>query len=206
MCVVIFSSRVQAFAGGNCTVDFGAHGTFEVGVEAGCWVFVTDDGQVYQPMGGNQSIYQEGLSGVLTGHVNPFIMTTCMQGTALDVCDFDADDQVNLVGTLELQDNGCWIIKSGNKRFLTISEDPTFYVDGAKVKITGVPLYNVRTYCVVEGVLDVLTFDFIGGGHNAKAAKRNCHAEYAHCRKTCREAQCLISCEDVFNYCIGSTN
>lgn len=194
-----------AFAGGTCSADFAAHGTFHVGVEAGCWVFETDSGETYQPIGGNQSVYREGLSGVLTGSLNLGVFTTCMQGPVVEMCDFDADDQLSMVGTLtyEGSSTGCWILETGNRRYLMLSDDPSFFGEGAKIKITGVEVFNIRPLCQVDGIIEVLSFTTVGNNHKANA-NANCHATYAQCRKTCREAYCLISCEQVYEICLAN--
>lgn len=176
-------------------------------LEGGCWQFVTDDGVSYQPVGGPANIYTDGLSGILTGDVNPDLMSTCMVGPIVEVCGFGGDKIVNMVGTLHFSgvENGCWILETGNDTYQPISIDGNFFVDGAKVKVTGI-VKDVVTVCMVGPVFDVFDYQFLGKGCNSEPAAKSacCQPNYAHCAKTCRENQCFISCGTVYDICSSS--
>lgn len=208
--VLVFATTV--FAQGACNgANFAEHGTMQMGVEANCWVFTTDAGVTYQPVGGPNLMYREGLSGVLTGTLNPDVMTTCMQGPVVTACSFDADNTVTVVGTLTYSglENGCWILKAGNRTYQPLCEDPAFFVDGAKVKVAAIQRFDIRTMCMVGGVIEVLAYDVVGGGQNGStttqysAQTTSCQAQYAKCVKICRENYCFISCETLLNICLG---
>lgn len=194
------------FAQNACPgATFAEHGTMHLGVEANCWVFTTDAGVTYQPVGGPGAMYREGLSGVLTGTVNPDIMTICMQGPVLAACSFDADNTVTVVGTLSFSgvEGGCWTLRAGNRTYQPLSEDPAFFVDGAKVKVTAIERFDIKTMCMVGGVLEVLSFTNMGGGQNGGDATMSlsCQSDYAHCTKTCRDNFCFVSCETLLQIC-----
>lgn len=196
------------FAQGTCPEStFAEHGTMHAGVESGCWIFVSDSGMTYQPVGGPGSFYREGLTGILYGTVDPNVMTTCMQGPVVAACGFDADNTQTFVGTLSYSsvEGGCWVLKVGNRTYQPLSDARSFYTDGAKVKVTAIERFDIKTMCMVGGVIEVLSFSFLGNGQNDADAEASasCQSNYAHCVKTCRDNYCLISCETVVQLCEG---
>lgn len=206
--VVAMVFATTLFAQGTCPgATFAEHGIMRAGVEGGCWVFVSDSGVTYQPVGGPGSMYREGLTGTLYGKVDPGVMTICMQGPVVATCGFDADNAQTFVGTLSYSsvEGGCWVLKVGNRTYLPLSEARAFYMDGAKLKVTAVERFDIKTLCMVGGVIEVLSFTVLGNGKNdAEAeASANCQSNYAHCVKVCRDNYCFVSCETVLASCEG---
>jgi len=60
-------------------------GVVEEGVEHGCIVLRADNGSMYQLMGSTDALIRPGNRVSVRGRLNPGIVTTCMQGTPLQV-------------------------------------------------------------------------------------------------------------------------
>jgi hypothetical protein len=197
---------VCVFASNDCT--FVDRGTVHVGIEASCWMFQTESGAKYQIVGGPNWIYTEGLTGVLAGNINKDLMSNCQMGPVVEVCGFEADSIVNLVGTLSFsaERGNVWILTVGNREYRPICYSKSFYLEGAKVKVKGILRGNDMTTFKVADVVDVFEYNVIQTGKNKTPGaddSARCHSDYASCRKICSENYCFVSCETLFSACLA---
>ena|GEM_PF-7042118 len=179
--------------------DVMAHGTIQfVNVETGCWEFLADDGTSYELIYAPQNILRDGLTGVLSGTYAD-LMTFCMVGTPINICNFDADQTQNIVGTLRyLQlEGGCWVIDSGSKSYVPLSKDPSFFRDGAKVKVAGMVRDDMLSICMSGPVVEVVSYEFIG------ACPSQCDQTFRSCERDCAEVFCFVSCDTVRDICLN---
>jgi hypothetical protein len=57
-------------------------------IEGGCWRFVTEDGESFEPRGGDSDLYQDSLKVTILGFVRPGLATICQVGPVLQVVNF----------------------------------------------------------------------------------------------------------------------
>jgi hypothetical protein len=186
---------------GNCgNVDIMAHGTVHYFADTDCWQFAADDGSLYQIVYASPNVLRNGLTGLMSATWSPLMMPSVC-GSLVNVCSFDADNTVNLVGTLRYRDGfegGCWTLEVGNKSYQPESADDRFYRDGEKVKVQGILRPDVYTLCMTGPVVEVVDWTFLG------AAPAQCQQTARECAKVCSENPCLISCDTVFSICLDS--
>lgn len=185
---------------GNCgQVDIVAHGTLHHYADTDCWQFAADDGSFYEIVYAPKNVLREGLTGLLEATWSPLKMvSTC--GSLVDVCSFEPDQAVNLVGTLHYREfeGGCWVLEVGNKTYQPDSIDDRFYRDGEKVKVKGILRPDVFTFCMTGPVVEVVEWSFFGAG------PAQCQQTARECARVCSENTCLLSCDTVFSICLDS--
>jgi hypothetical protein len=89
---------------------FTVHGTMHfIDVEVGCWQLLSNEGVPYEPVGGPPEMYQDGLSGVMTGFDPCGLSSSCQVGQLVQVVDFqtcladvNGDGGVNVLDLIEL--------------------------------------------------------------------------------------------------------
>ncbi|MCI0528782.1 MAG: hypothetical protein L0Y56_15190, partial [Nitrospira sp.] len=59
-----------------------------LGIEGGCWKFVTEDGESFEPRGGDPDLYQDGLKVTIFGFPRTGFASICQIGRVLRVIDF----------------------------------------------------------------------------------------------------------------------
>ena len=74
---------------GNATGELTVTGQVEAGVEAGCFIMKAGDA-TYLLVGGDRSMVQAGRRITVRGRLNPGLMTTCQQGTPLQISEVRA--------------------------------------------------------------------------------------------------------------------
>jgi hypothetical protein len=57
-------------------------------IEGGCWKFVTEDGESFEPRGDPPDLYQDGLRVTLLGFPRPGLVTLCQVGPVMKVVNF----------------------------------------------------------------------------------------------------------------------
>ncbi len=75
----------------GCAGDITVHGYFNfVNVEGGCWQFVGDNGVNYEVVNHRPS-WHDGLTGTITADIKDDMVTFCMVGVVVEVCEFVKD-------------------------------------------------------------------------------------------------------------------
>ena len=194
---VLFACSLLA---GTCgEADILAHGTVHYFVDSDCWQFAADDGSLYQIVYAPQNVLRDGLTGLMSATWSPLMMPSVC-GSLVNVCAIDADNTVNLVGTLRYRDieGGCWSLEVGNRSYQPVSNDPRFYRDGEKVKVQGILQPDVYTFCMTGPVVEVVDWTFLG------PETAQCQQTARSCARVCSENPCLISCDTVFSICLDN--
>lgn len=199
LCVLSVFFACSLLAGTCEKVDIVAHGTMHHYADTDCWQFAADDGNLYQIVYAPKNTLREGLTGLMEASFSSLKMvSTC--GSLVNVCSFEPDQAVNLVGTLHYREfeGGCWVLEVGNKTYQPDSFDSRFYRDGEKVKVKGLLRPDVFTFCMTGPVVEVVDWTFLG----PEAA--HCQQTARSCSKLCAEYTCLISCDTVYSICLDS--
>jgi len=199
LCVLSVFFACSLLAGSCGEVDIMAHGTIHYYVDTDCWQFAADDGSLYQFVYAPQNVLRDGLTGLMSATWSALKMaSTC--GSLVNVCSFDADNTVNLVGTLHYSDieGGCWSLEVGNKSYQPDSWDNRFYRDGEKVKVQGILRPDIYTFCMTGPVVEVVDWTFLGAG------PAKCQQDHRACSRLCAQYPCFVSCETLYSNCLGS--
>ena len=132
-------------------------------VEGGCWQFQADDGTTYEPFGGDETLYLEDTSYIISGLARPELESTCMVGTILDVQEFEiAEDEITVFGIMKFipLEGGCWqLVTLGGEYYEPVFGSEDLYKDGKKVVVRGIPRPGLISICMV-GTMLVVTDTF----------------------------------------------
>lgn len=199
LCVLSVFFACSLLAGSCGEVDIMAHGTTHYYADTNCWQFAADDGSLYQIVYAPQNVLREGLTGLMSATWSGLKMaSTC--GSLVNVCSIEADNTVNLVGTLRYLDveGGCWSLEVGNKSYQPQSWDDRFYRDGEKVKVQGILRPDVYTFCMTGPVVEVVDWTFLGAG------PAQCQQNHRSCSRLCAQYPCFVSCETLYSNCLDN--
>jgi len=198
LCVLSVFFACSLLAGSCGNADIMAHGTMHFYADTDCWQFAADDGALYQIVIAPANILRDGLSGVISAVWSPLKMPSIC-GSLVNVCDFDADNTIKVVGTLKAYDiaGGCFRLEAPNRVFAPLSQDPHFYRDGLQVKVEGIYLPNVDSACQAP-VLEVVDYDFIG------PCAAQCLQAFRDCQRVCSINSCMVSCDTVYSTCLDT--
>jgi len=155
------TSLVSASGPGETTI----HGVMRyLEIEGGCWQFQADYGTTYEPFGGDETLYLDGVSYTITGFPRPELESFCMVGTGFEVLDFEIDQEgITVAGIMHYipLEGGCWqLISVQGDYYEPIFGDESLYRDGKRVLLKGIPRPGMISICMV-GTLLVVTDSFV---------------------------------------------
>ncbi len=132
-------------------------------LEGGCWQFQADDGTTYEPYGGDETLYLEDTSYIISGLVRPDLDSICMVGTVLDVQEFEiAEDEITVFGIMRYipLEGGCWQLATlGGQYYEPVFGSEDLYKDGKKVVVRGIARPGLISICMV-GTMLIVTESF----------------------------------------------
>ncbi|MHC5114651.1 MAG: hypothetical protein ACYTGP_09510 [Planctomycetota bacterium] len=173
-CFAILAALVVAptsIAGAPC--EFGLvniHGIVHyVDVEGGCWQFVDDAGNPYQPIDGPYYMYCDDVEGTLVGCLRPDLVSVCQVGAIVEVLEF-TPDPFTVHGETRFIDveGGCWqFVGDDGVHYEPVCGPPELYEDGVTGALTAFHLCGLGSFCMVGQLVQVLGFTVDPGACDA---------------------------------------